>query len=220
MQQNALFKALDHLFAFRLVGFFQAARDVVHALAVGNGNQDVLIHVALQFVNLLDDGVGNLCHAFRFALELLHGCIERTVGQCLLLLVAEFVFVERYLHGQCLQDVHLAVLVVGSLYGVDATVPYHIHDIHTDALTHQCVAALGVDYGTLLVHHVVVFQQTFTDTEVVFLHLLLCPFDGLGYHAVLNHLTLLEAQLVHDAGNAVGREESHQVIFQRDEEDG
>jgi len=82
------------------------------------------------------------------------------------------------------------------------------------------VAAFGVDYGTLLVHHVVIFQQTFTDAEVVFFHFLLCAFDGFGDHAVLNHLTFLEAEPVHYAGDTVGGEQTHQVVFQRYEEYG
>ena len=39
------------------------------------------------------------------------------------------------------------------------------------------MAAFRIDNRTLLVHHVVIFQQAFTDTEVVFFYLLLCTFD-------------------------------------------
>ena len=82
------------------------------------------------------------------------------------------------------------------------------------------MAAFGIDNGTLLVHDVVIFQQALTDTEVVFFHFLLCTFDGFGNHSVFNHLAFLETELVHDTGDAVGREEAHQVIFQGYEEYG
>ena len=45
---------------------------------------------------------------------------------------------------------------------IGTTVPNHVHDIHADTFAHQSVAAFGVDYCTLLVHHVVIFQQTLT----------------------------------------------------------
>ena len=214
MQQDALLERLHHFLAFAFIGGFQIAGNVVHALAVSDGNQDVLVHVSLVLVYLLDDRIGNLCHAVGLALEELHCGIESLVGQLFFFLFLEFVFGERGFHGQCLEHVHLAVLVVGSLYGIDTAVPNHVHDVHADAFAHQGVAAFGVDHGTLLVHHVVVFQQAFTDAEVVFFHFLLGPFDGLGNHAVFNHFTFLEAQLVHHAGNAVGREQTHQVVFQ------
>ena len=80
------------------------------------------------------------------------------------------------------------------------------------------MAAFLVDHGTLFVHHVIVFQQALTDAEVVLFHLLLCTLDALRDHGVLNHLTLLESQFVHDRCDALAGEESHQFVFQRDVE--
>jgi len=76
------------------------------------------------------------------------------------------------------------------------------------------MAAFRIDNRTLLVHHVVIFQQAFTDTEVVFFYLLLCTFDRVGNHLVLNHFTFLETEPVHYAGDTVGGEQTHQVVFQ------
>ena len=50
----------------------------------------------------------------------------------------------------------------------------------------------GIDYVTLRVHHIVIFQQTFTNTEVVFFHLLLSTFNRFAQHAVFQHFTFLE----------------------------
>ena len=65
------------------------------------------------------------------------------------------------------------------------------------------MAALRIDSDTLLVHHVIIFKQTFTDTEVVFFYFLLSTLDGIGNHLVFNHFTFLESKSVHDTGNTV-----------------
>ena len=82
------------------------------------------------------------------------------------------------------------------------------------------MVALGVDEVTLLVHHIVVFNQALADAEVVLLHFLLRTFDGTGNHRVLDHLALLESHTVHDGGDTLGAEHTHQVILQADIEDG
>ena len=66
------------------------------------------------------------------------------------------------------------------------------------------MTTFGIYYRTLLVHHVIVFQQTLTDTEVVFFYLLLGTLDRVGNHLVFNHFALLEAQLIHYFRNTVG----------------
>ena len=80
------------------------------------------------------------------------------------------------------------------------------------------MATLLVDNSTLLVHHVVIFQQALTNTEVVLFYLALCTFDAIINHLGLNHLAVLEAQLIHYASNALRSEQTHQVVFQRNEE--
>ena len=81
------------------------------------------------------------------------------------------------------------------------------------------MAALLVDHGTLLVHHVVVLQEVLTDTEVVLLHLALCTLDALADHWTLDTLAVLEAQAVHHLGNTLRGEETHQFVLQRYIED-
>ena len=81
------------------------------------------------------------------------------------------------------------------------------------------MAAFLVDDGALLVHHVVVFKQALADAEVVLLYLALRAFDAAVDHGRLNHFAVLESQLVHDACDAFGGKESHQVVFERNEED-
>jgi hypothetical protein len=77
-----------------------------------------------------------------------------------------------------------------------------------------------VDHLPLLVHDVVVVQQLLPGLEVVPLHPLLGPLDGLGDQAVGDDLPLLGAPLVHGLGDALRHEEAHEVVFQGEEELG
>ena len=72
-----------------------------------------------------------------------------------------------------------------------------------------------VDVLTLLVHHVVVLEQVLADGEVLRLHLLLRALDGLADHAVLDRHAFFHAQALHQAGDAIGSEDPHQIVFER-----
>src|SRR5258708_8813464 len=76
------------------------------------------------------------------------------------------------------------------------------------------MTALFIDHITLLVHDVIIFQQALTDAEVVLFDFLLCPFDALGHHAVLDHFPFLITHFIHQRSNTVTAEHTHQVIFQ------
>ena len=76
-------------------------------------------------------------------------------------------------------------------------------------------AAQRVDRLALLVHHVVVLEQVLADLEVVRLDLLLRALDRARDHARLDRLAFLHAQPLHQALDAVGAEDAHQVVFER-----
>ena len=81
------------------------------------------------------------------------------------------------------------------------------------------LAALAVDDLALLVHHVVVLQHVLADVVVAALDALLGVFDLLGEHAVLDGHVLVHACSFSIMGrDAVGAEQAHQVVLQRDEE--
>ena len=82
-------------------------------------------------------------------------------------------------------------------------------------LAFEDLAAQRVDVLTLLVHHIVVLEQVFADGEVLRLHLLLRALDGLADHAVLDRHALFHAQALHQAGDAIGSEDPHQIVFER-----
>ena len=85
------------------------------------------------------------------------------------------------------------------------------------ALKHRLT--LGVDDGTLLVHHVVVLEDVLTDFEVARLDGLLCGAHTLRHAFRLDRLAFRHA-LGHDAGDELRVEQTHQVIFQRQVEAG
>ena len=117
------------------------------------------------------------------------------------------------------EAVPLATFIIIVFDSIGTTVPNHVHDIHTDTFAHQSVAAFGVHYCTLFIHHVVIFQQAFTDAEVVFFHTFLCLFDGVRHHFVFNRLAFLQAEAVEPLHYRVGGEQTHQLVFERHKED-
>ena len=65
------------------------------------------------------------------------------------------------------------------------------------------MATLLVDNGTLTVHHVIILQEVFTDTEVVFLNLALSTLDALADHWALDTLAILETETIHNLGDTL-----------------
>ena len=122
---------------------------------------------------------------------------------------------ERTFHGKNLEEHLAATGIVVLLNDVDHAVPDDVGDVHADALAHESVTTLLVDNGTLLVHHVVIFEQVLTDTEVVLLDLLLRTLNALGYQRRLDTLSVLEAHAVHPACNLLRAEQTHQFVLER-----
>ena len=218
VQQNLLLELLDNRLTLSVVSLLEVTGNVVHLTAIGQGHNDALIHLTLVLIDLFDDGHGDLLDVFHFALEVTHHYLEDLLAEFLVVLVDELVAGEGTLHGKQFDELLLATLVVVGLNDVNHTVPDGVGDVHADTLTHEGVATLAIDDGTLFVHHVVVLQQTLTDAEVVLFHFLLGALYLLGNHRTLQHLALLEAQLVHHGGNSFRTEQTHQLVFQRDEE--
>src|SRR5437762_12230083 len=76
------------------------------------------------------------------------------------------------------------------------------------------MVAAAIDNIALVVHHVIIFQQTFSDSKIIFFHFLLRTLDALCDHAVLYHITFLVTELVHETGNAFTAEHTHEIIFE------
>ena len=95
---------------------------------------------------------------------------------------------------------------------------HHAHDDALDIHAVQHLLALAVDDLALLVHHVVVFQHGFTRLEVAALHRGLGLLDGAGQHLVFDGGVLVDVHALHQVGDAVAAEQTHEVVLQRDVE--
>ena len=85
-----------------------------------------------------------------------------------------------------------------------------------DAL-HQ-LTAQAVDGLALLVHDVVVLEDVFAGLEVLRFDGLLRGFDAPGDHAALDGDALFHAEALEQSADPLAREDTHKVVFEREEE--
>jgi hypothetical protein len=90
-----------------------------------------------------------------------------------------------------------------------------IEDVLAPLSTFEDVAAKRVDRFPLLVHDVVVLEQVFADLEVASFDLPLSALDRATDHAVLDGDALFHAEALHEARDAIGAEDPHQIVFER-----
>ena len=82
------------------------------------------------------------------------------------------------------------------------------------AFTQELVSKT-VDGFPLLVHDIVIFQQMFSNGEIVPLYLFLGCLDAPADQSRLNGNSLVHSESLHDVGNFFAGKDSHQVIFER-----
>ena len=75
--------------------------------------------------------------------------------------------------------------------------------------------ALLIDHLTLIVHHIIVFQQVLADFVVALLNFLLGTLNRTRHPWMEDSLILFHAEFLQQSVNAFGTENTHQVIFQR-----
>ena len=90
----------------------------------------------------------------------------------------------------------------------------HVENRRLDILALKNLPAQAVNGGPLLVHDIVIFEQMFTNIEVVPLHLALGAFDRARNHARRNRFVLGDIQSIHDFLNPLTVENAHQVVFE------
>ena len=127
MEENCLFKVLHDFLALRLVRLLKVRADVVNEFTIRNGNKDVLVHMCLLFIHLLDDGNGNFSEAVGAALEVCHRCFECSLEEVFLLHRSVFFSSEGRVHRHDFDETVAASIVVSTLFhDVDTAVPNHI----------------------------------------------------------------------------------------------
>src|SRR4029077_20720701 len=78
--------------------------------------------------------------------------------------------------------------------------------------------AQRIDHLALLIHHVVVVEQSLARLKVLELDALLRALDRPRDERVREDFALLRPHPVHERRDALGPEEAHQVVFERQEE--
>ena len=221
VEQQLLLPLLYQAAAFGADGLLKVEEDAEDALAVGDGHGTYAGLAA--FDRLAHDGHDNLLDALALAVEGLHSQGVQCLGAGLLVHRGVFLLGKRGLDGEYLHQLHLQVVIVGGLaVVVDKVldgVEDHVGDVDADALADEGVVTQGVDEGTLLVHHVVIFEQVLADAEVVLLDALLGLLDRVVDHLVLEHLALLEAEAVEHLHDTLRGVYAHQGILEGDVED-
>ena len=94
----------------------------------------------------------------------------------------------------------------------------HLADGLRDVIAGEQLVALRVDHLALVVGDVVVLEQVLAHVEVVRLDLALGVLDRLRHPRVLDGLALLHAELLHQRRHAVGGEDAHQAVLEREVE--
>ena len=79
------------------------------------------------------------------------------------------------------------------------------------------LVAVSVNHAALLVHHVVEFERALADEVIALLDALLCGLHTLVEPRMLEFLTLLHPEALHDLGHPIGRAEvAHEVVLEAD----
>ena len=89
-----------------------------------------------------------------------------------------------------------------------------------DVVVAHDVDAVLEDHLALIVHHVVVLEHVLAGVEVARLDLLLRLLQRLVDPGMGDRLAFLQAELLQHAVHAVGAEDAHQVVFERQVELG
>ena len=131
--------------------------------------------------------------------------------------ILELLLSEGHFDSERAEKIHGQILISGRIGVVDHIlddIPHHIGNINTYALAKECVMTAVIDVGTLLVHHIIVLQETLTDTEVILLNTLLSISYSVGDHTALYALPFLKSECIEHLHDTVGGEEAHQLILE------
>ena len=194
-QHDGLFVSPNQFLTFRSVSLLKISHDIVSPFSIGKGHHDILEHFPSLFENILDHRESLFSNSFRFATECIPYFLVQSLGQVVGRSLLKIFLLYIKINGKIFQHIHAEAFQIIRLFVFfHQSLTYIIHvvgNIHTDSLSQQGVTSFLVDYLALRVHHIIIFQQTLTDTEVIFFHLTLCTFDGFGNHGMLDHITFL-----------------------------
>ena len=125
--------------------------------------------------------------------------------------VAHFRQIQRLVADPCVE---------GVFHAVHDRIADEVHDQRTSVLCGEYFMAQGIDGRALFVHHVIVFKRALADGEMLLLDALLGLFNGTGQQRMGEFLPFLQAKTLHQPGNPVRAEKTHQIVLQRNIETG
>ena len=181
-EQHTFLKLAHNFAALGLVSGFEINSHVVRTFAVSDWNEDILVHSTTLLINVLDDRVCYFLQGIHATFEGLHCLLSQFICQHILFGCAELLLGKWHFHSKDLHHIHLQSLIVHHLASISkhrsGSIVNHIGDIHTYALAHESVVAFRIDDITLLVHHIIILNEAFTNTKVILFYLLLCTLNG------------------------------------------
>ena len=81
--------------------------------------------------------------------------------------------------------------------------------IQRQSLAKQGITTTGINNFTLRIHYIIIFKQTLTNTEVVFLYFFLRTLNRFRNHTVLYHIAIFMAKLIHPTTQLVTTKQTH-----------
>ena len=217
-QHDRLLISPDQFLTFRFVSLLKIRHNIISPLSIGKRHHDILEHFPSLLENILDHRESLFSDSFRLTTECIPNLLVQSLCQVVSRSLLKLLFLYIKVYGKIFQHIHTETFqIISLLVFFHQRLAYIIHiigNIHSDSLSQQRMTSFLVDHLTLRVHHVVIFQQTLTNTEVVFLHLTLRTFDRFGNHGMLDHVTFFMSQTIHHPNDSLGTEQTHQIILQ------
>ena len=91
----------------------------------------------------------------------------------------------------------------------------HVFYIVSQMVSKQRISSSFIDNIPLFVHHIIILQQSFSDTKVILFHFFLSSLNGFRNHRMLNHISFFMPEPIHHPCDSFRPEKTHQIILQR-----
>ena len=217
-ENDSLAECLRKFLTIRLISLLQIKGEVKNLTSVSNRDCDIFPSVTLCLVNILDERINLGDHRIHPAvINLIHMLYEASLKIFTLSLSIESLIesrIDRKLRHKIVGEI-VVIHALGIVHDNLCSIYHHIHDVDFDSLSGNRVTSSGIDSLTLIVHHVIVLEQSLTDTEVVFLDLALSLLDTVRQHLALECILLSHTEFIHCSSDLVRTEKTHQLILER-----
>ena len=126
MQHHKFLKLFDDVLRFCFVSLFEIYAQLNNISSIRNRNENVLILIALVFINLLDNGVRVALYALCLTLKSGHCFLESTLFEVKFVCTFKLFSCERNLHSKNFKEFFFRIFEIVILNNIDDTVPNDI----------------------------------------------------------------------------------------------